>query len=164
VDRLQAGRDPVGLDEVAHRAAHEGADGRSTVEHPQHDEVGMGLADRFQILPPRRADRERRERAPQLARPIHDHEGDGAVHRPIQAVRSRPSVAFGSPAYRCRMNETVQYEVDGAVATITLNRPEHLNTMSADLLAGTTEALEDAAADESVRAVILTGAGRGFCA
>src|SRR5436190_1576365 len=62
------------------------------------------------------------------------------------------------------MNETVQYEVDGAVATITLTRPEHLNTMSADLLAGTTEALEDAAADQDVRAVILTGAGRGFCA
>src|SRR5206468_916750 len=55
-------------------------------------------------------------------------------------------------------------EVDGAVATITLNRPEHLNTMSGDLLVGTISALEDAAADPSVRAVILTGAGRGFCA
>jgi len=62
------------------------------------------------------------------------------------------------------MNETVRYEVDGAVATITLNRPEHLNTMSGDLLVGTISALEDAAADPSVRAVILTGAGRGFCA
>src|SRR5437870_7719713 len=62
------------------------------------------------------------------------------------------------------MNETVRYEVDGALATITLNRPEHLNTMSGDLLVGTISALEDAAADPAVRAVILTGAGRGFCA
>lgn len=62
------------------------------------------------------------------------------------------------------MNETVLYEVDQAVATVTLNRPDRLNTMSADLLAGVSEALETAAADEAVRVVVLTGAGRAFCA
>ena len=52
----------------------------------------------------------------------------------------------------------------GAVATITLNRPEKLNafsgTMRQDLLA----ALQQAEADQDVRAIVLTGAGRAFCA
>ena len=62
------------------------------------------------------------------------------------------------------MDPTVLYGVDGRVATITLNRPEHLNTMSEDLLREATAALEEAASDDNIRAVILTGAGRGFCA
>ncbi|HET6794134.1 MAG TPA: enoyl-CoA hydratase-related protein [Acidimicrobiales bacterium] len=62
------------------------------------------------------------------------------------------------------MSEAVLYEVDGAVATITLNRPEAMNTMNAALLEGKMEALETAAVDDSVRAVILTGTGRAFCA
>jgi 2-(1,2-epoxy-1,2-dihydrophenyl)acetyl-CoA isomerase len=60
--------------------------------------------------------------------------------------------------------ETVKYEVDEGVATITLNRPEQLNTMSPDLLASALIAMSEAASDDKVRAVILTGAGRGFCA
>jgi 2-(1,2-epoxy-1,2-dihydrophenyl)acetyl-CoA isomerase len=62
------------------------------------------------------------------------------------------------------MNETVLYEAADGIATITLNRPERLNAMNATLLQGALEALEMAAADDDVRAVILTGAGRGFCA
>ncbi len=62
------------------------------------------------------------------------------------------------------MSDSVLYEVDGGIATITLNRPERLNAMTADLLRGALEALETAATDEEVRAVIFTGAGRGFCA
>ena len=62
------------------------------------------------------------------------------------------------------MNSTVLYEAADGIATITLNRPEKLNTMNLELLDGTLEALETAASDEAVRAVILTGAGRGFCA
>ena len=61
-------------------------------------------------------------------------------------------------------SDVVLYEVDGPVATITLNRPEQLNTMSPALLEGALAAMERAASDEGVRAVILTGAGRGFCA
>ncbi len=61
------------------------------------------------------------------------------------------------------MNDAVLYEDEDGVATITLNRPERLNAMNAELLQGTLEALERAGADESVRVVILTGAGRGFC-
>ena len=59
---------------------------------------------------------------------------------------------------------TVDYAVEDAVATITLNRPEAMNTMSPDLLKETVEALESAASDKDVRAVILTGTGRAFCA
>lgn len=62
------------------------------------------------------------------------------------------------------MSETVLYEVTGAVATITLNRPEAMNTMGEDLLPRTMAHLAEAASDEAVRAVILTGAGRAFCA
>jgi 2-(1,2-epoxy-1,2-dihydrophenyl)acetyl-CoA isomerase len=54
-------------------------------------------------------------------------------------------------------------ERDGAVLTITLNRPDVFNAFNAALHARLKEALEDAAAPE-VRAVVITGAGRGFCA
>lgn len=54
-------------------------------------------------------------------------------------------------------------ERDGAVLTITLNRPEVFNALSRPLHAALGEALEEAASPE-VRAVVLTGAGRGFCA
>jgi enoyl-CoA hydratase/carnithine racemase len=58
----------------------------------------------------------------------------------------------------------VLYEVEGGVATITLNRPERLNTISGPMLAGLTQLLLKANADPAVRVVILTGAGRAFCA
>src|ERR1044072_7042743 len=54
-------------------------------------------------------------------------------------------------------------ERDGAVLTITLNRPEVFNAFNAALHAGLRDALDQAASAE-VRAVVLTGAGRGFCA
>jgi len=62
------------------------------------------------------------------------------------------------------MNETVRYEVSDGIATITLNRPERLNTMNFELLEAALEAIERAASDEAARVVIVTGAGRGFCA
>jgi 2-(1,2-epoxy-1,2-dihydrophenyl)acetyl-CoA isomerase len=52
----------------------------------------------------------------------------------------------------------------GAVTLITLNRPAALNSFTAAMHALLLPALEDAAADPGVRAVVLTGAGRGFCA
>jgi len=62
------------------------------------------------------------------------------------------------------MSSTVLYEQDGRVATITLNRPERMNTMGGDLNERMLEALHRAADDPDVWAVILTGAGRAFCA
>ncbi len=57
----------------------------------------------------------------------------------------------------------VLYEVQDAVATITLNRPERMNAISGPMLASLSEYLLQANADPKVRAVILTGAGRAFC-
>ncbi len=62
------------------------------------------------------------------------------------------------------MNDSVHYDVDGAIATVTLNRPERMNTMDQALLDGALDALQRAADDTRVRAVILTGNGRAFCA
>jgi 2-(1,2-epoxy-1,2-dihydrophenyl)acetyl-CoA isomerase len=61
------------------------------------------------------------------------------------------------------MNDTVLYEVSSGIATVTLNRPEQLNSMSPALLEGALEALEEAASNDAVKVVILTGAGRAFC-
>ena len=58
----------------------------------------------------------------------------------------------------------VEYEVVDAVATITLNRPESMNTMGGELLVLTNAYLAQAASDGNVRAVVLTGTGRAFCA
>jgi len=52
----------------------------------------------------------------------------------------------------------------GAVRTITLNRPQSLNSFTAAMHAQLLPALDDAAADAEVRAIVVTGAGRGFCA
>jgi len=56
------------------------------------------------------------------------------------------------------------YEKDGPIATLTLNRPERMNAISGPMLAALSERLVEANADRDVRVVILTGAGRGFCA
>jgi len=50
-----------------------------------------------------------------------------------------------------------------SVATLTLNRPESMNSLSVELKLALLAALQEAAADAGVRAVVLTGAGRGFC-
>ncbi len=62
------------------------------------------------------------------------------------------------------MNDAVDYEVSDGVATITLNRPEMLNAMNNDLMGGISSAIDLVKNDDSVRLVVLTGAGRGFCA
>ena len=60
--------------------------------------------------------------------------------------------------------ETIIYETKGPVATITLNRPDALNAISQQMTAELHRALDEAEADAQVRAIILTGAGRGFSA
>lgn len=62
-------------------------------------------------------------------------------------------------------NEAVRYGVSEAgVAVITLNRPERLNSWGADISSGVYAAFDRAEADAAVRAVVLTGTGKGFCA
>jgi len=57
----------------------------------------------------------------------------------------------------------VRFEKDGAIATLTLDRPERLNAMADPMWDALYEHLGTIAADDGVRAVILTGAGRAFC-
>ena len=52
---------------------------------------------------------------------------------------------------------------DDAVVVLTLNRPERLNAVSPDLYRELNGALEEIESDRDVRALVLTGAGRGFC-
>ncbi len=58
----------------------------------------------------------------------------------------------------------VLYEVKDRIATLTFNRPDRLNAFNAEMASGLRQGMEKAARDESVRVIILTGAGRGFCA
>ncbi|HZR84069.1 MAG TPA: crotonase/enoyl-CoA hydratase family protein [Candidatus Binatia bacterium] len=60
--------------------------------------------------------------------------------------------------------EEIRYEVSERVATITLQRPERLNAFTARMCGELTRAFDRSDADDGVRAVIVTGAGRAFCA
>jgi enoyl-CoA hydratase/carnithine racemase len=62
------------------------------------------------------------------------------------------------------MSEVVLKEVTGGVATITLNRPERLNAWTQELERDYFAALGQCAAAQAVRVIVVTGAGRGFCA
>jgi enoyl-CoA hydratase/carnithine racemase len=62
------------------------------------------------------------------------------------------------------VQEDVLYEVADRVAVVTLNRPDRLNAWTGSMTSGVRRAIGDAAADPQVRAIVVTGAGRGFCA
>ncbi len=62
------------------------------------------------------------------------------------------------------MTDSVRWSLDGAVATITLNRPRARNALTAEMKSAVLEALQRAGSARQVRAVILTGAGEAFCA
>ncbi|MCK1796042.1 enoyl-CoA hydratase-related protein [Streptomyces sp. XM4193] len=61
------------------------------------------------------------------------------------------------------MADTVAHDTTDGLATITLNRPEAMNALNRETKEALRDALEAAAADTSVRAVLLTGTGRAFC-
>src|SRR5207244_8107023 len=66
---------------------------------------------------------------------------------------------FRMPTY-----EQIIYDVTNRVATITLNRPDKLNAWTQKMDEEVSAAIRAAAADDDVRVIILTGAGKGFCA
>src|ERR1700730_596103 len=71
------------------------------------------------------------------------------------------------PLYIIRVtmpNQETLYEVAKRVATITLNRPDKLNAWTAVMEQEVRAAMAEAERDENVRVIVLTGAGRGFCA
>ncbi len=59
--------------------------------------------------------------------------------------------------------ENIEYQVDGAVARIRLNRPDQLNELNAALMGELKPAVDMAAGDDSIRALVLCAAGRAFC-
>ena len=62
------------------------------------------------------------------------------------------------------MTDSVRWDLDGAVATITLNRPQARNALTAELKTALLGALRQAASSPEIRAVLITGAGQAFCA
>lgn len=62
------------------------------------------------------------------------------------------------------MTDVVSLDVDGAIAVITLNRPQRRNAINADLTAALRDAVAAVEADDAVRVAVLTGAGSVFCA
>jgi len=60
--------------------------------------------------------------------------------------------------------ETIRFELEDGAATLTLNRPERLNSFTARMHEEVRDALHLVENDEAVRALMITGAGRGFCA
>ena len=60
--------------------------------------------------------------------------------------------------------EDILYDVKDGIALITLNRPDKLNAWTAAMQASVKRAVVDAANDDNVRVIVVTGAGRGFCA
>jgi enoyl-CoA hydratase len=62
------------------------------------------------------------------------------------------------------VSDTVRYDLHGAVATLTLHRPERLNAITDELASDLRAALDEAEGDDAVRVIRLKGAGRAFCA
>jgi len=61
------------------------------------------------------------------------------------------------------VTDDILFHTDGQVGVITLNRPDRLNAITSAMLDGLSELLAGCDADRNVRAIVLTGAGRGFC-
>ena len=61
-------------------------------------------------------------------------------------------------------SDHILYSVEDGLASITFNRPEKMNALTPDMLARVFECIQTAAADDSVRVMLLSGAGRAFCA
>ena len=60
--------------------------------------------------------------------------------------------------------QQIRYEVDGPILTLTLNRPDKLNAFTVRMMHELIDAFDRADADDTVRVIIVTGAGRAFCA
>jgi enoyl-CoA hydratase/carnithine racemase len=62
------------------------------------------------------------------------------------------------------MSDELLYAKEGGIATLTLNRPDRLNAISPGMLDALSRSLVDADGDPGIRVIVVTGAGRGFCA
>src|ERR1700682_981972 len=71
---------------------------------------------------------------------------------------------MGEAAQPTQENSLVLESKQDGVATLTLNRPDRLNAVNADLAMALNESLERIALDKSIHVLVITGAGRAFCA
>ena len=62
------------------------------------------------------------------------------------------------------MFNTIKYEIEASILTITLNRPDNMNAFTVEMAGELMQAFNHASADDEVKAVVVTGAGRAFCA
>jgi 2-(1,2-epoxy-1,2-dihydrophenyl)acetyl-CoA isomerase len=85
---------------------------------------------------------------------------DGSSRSSTAVSSSSADLPRGIPA----VTDGLKVEIDGAVATLTLDRPEALNALTVPMKLALRKGLESLADDRAVHAVILTGAGRAFCA
>ena len=60
--------------------------------------------------------------------------------------------------------ESIQFKIENGIAVLTLNRPDRLNSFTQAMHREVRDALDKLQADKSARVLVLTGAGRGFCA
>jgi 2-(1,2-epoxy-1,2-dihydrophenyl)acetyl-CoA isomerase len=84
---------------------------------------------------------------------------DSAMNTP-----DSPRTYANAPATEKSTESLVQHATDNQVCRITLNRPEALNAITPDQRERIIQLLSEASADPTVRAVVITGTGRGFCA
>ncbi len=86
----------------------------------------------------------------------------GSRQRPCGARRAGPTESRRGRQEEERMEEVV-FRREGAVEVITLNRPQVLNALNLAMLQALTRRFEELQQDDGARAVVVTGAGRGFC-
>src|SRR6478672_3645044 len=94
-----------------------------------------------------------------VARPLADCPGENATCAVGPCAPSGNLSAGASMSY-----ETILFEVANGAARLTLNRPDRLNSFTVQMHNEVAEALSEVEQDDSVRALLITGAGRGFCA
>src|SRR6185503_14697149 len=102
---------------------------------------------------------------PCLPRPGTAGAGDGAaLSETARRVNAAALVPHSQEGNMTTDYEQIRYEVDGPTLLITMNRPDHLNAFTGVMLEEMIDAYHRADADDSIRSIIVTGAGRGFCA
>jgi len=79
-------------------------------------------------------------------------------------VVTRPQVESGSNREEAKLAELVRMEKQGAVALVTINRPDALNALNAEVIEGFGRIVESIESDPSIQAVVVTGEGRAFVA
>ena len=68
------------------------------------------------------------------------------------------------PAMHAMSYKTIEFSIEDGAARLTLNRPDRLNSFTVEMHGEVRDALDRTASDDSVRTLLITGAGRGFCA